>query len=487
MKAFGKRGMWIALLLAIHANIWAQSGTGMGDVIWKHRIGGELWTPMVHEDGVLYLGSDDASFYAFDVVQREVRWRFGTGGIIRSGAELAGDDLYFASDDGFLYALNRENGELRWRFDLESGALERHLPPYGYDYMHSSPVYADGTVYIGSASGSLFAVDASTGEEVWRFQTRGAVRSTPLVANGMVYFGSWDGLVYTVDVATGEEVWRYNTGGAVQSSPTLGDGKIYISSRSAKMFALDAQTGKRQWRYQHEDGSWIESSAVYLDGVLYVGSSDATKLLAHDAGSGEVLWSFRTEGWSWGTPTVADGSVYIGSISAPSYADSMQANFYAVDRQTGEEQWRFTPEAIDGFVGGGVFSRAVVVDGVIYVAALDGYLYGLESAVQTTAIEELQGSLMPDRLLQPRAVPNPFNPQTSIFYHLPHEQEVELSIFDAVGRKVEGRSIGRLSVGNHQVAWDGTDASGAPVGSGPYFYALTGKDWRQTGKMMLLR
>jgi eukaryotic-like serine/threonine-protein kinase len=376
-----KKWLGLALLLAICADGWTQGGTETGRVLWKHRMGGQLWTPLVHDAGTLFLGSDNTEFYAFDLEQRAVKWRFVTGARIRSGAALTADRVFFASDDGSLYALDRENGTLKWRFDLESGSLERRLPalgpPYAYDYLHSGPVYAAGTIYIGSASGDLYAVNALTGAELWRFGTGGSIRSTPLVEGGIVYFGSWDGHTYAVDAATGDEIWRFDTGGIVQSSPASGDGKIYISSRSAQTFALDAKTGEPQWTYRYTDGSWVESSAVYRDGGLYVGSSDAGKLRAFDADSGKVLWRFATKGWSWGTPMVDGDSVYIGSISAPSYVKGMQAGFYAVDRLTGQEQWRFAPAMIEGFIEGGVFST-IVANGALYVAALDGYLYALE-------------------------------------------------------------------------------------------------------------
>jgi outer membrane protein assembly factor BamB len=49
-----------------------------------------------------------------------------------------------------------------------------------------------------------------------------------------------------------------------------------------------------------------------------------------------------------------------------------------VDRGTGEGAWEFTPQPIEGYITGGVFSTPVVVDGVVYMGALDGRLYAFE-------------------------------------------------------------------------------------------------------------
>jgi outer membrane protein assembly factor BamB len=352
----------------------AQSGTRL----WSHEIGAQLWAPLAYEGGTLYFGADDATFRAFDVGSREVRWKLETGGMIRSGAEIADGVVFFASDDG-------DSGVEIWRFDLGSSGITRILPatdpPYEYDYLHSSPVAHEGTLYIGSANGALYAIDSETGRERWRFETEGKIRSTPVVDRGNVYFGSWDGHVYAVSAADGDLVWQFDTGGIVQGSPATGGGKVFVGSRSAAVFALEADSGEQVWKHVHEDGSWVESSPVYRDGAVYVGSSDALQLFALDAETGRAIWSFRTGGWSWSTPRVGDGAVYIGGVSASPYyfeGVTLRAGFVAVDRKTGEGLWEFTPPPIEGYITGGVFSSPALVDGLVYVGSLDGRLYAFE-------------------------------------------------------------------------------------------------------------
>jgi outer membrane protein assembly factor BamB len=380
------------LLLATCCLLWAcgtaqravDPGISPGEILWQHPIGAELWAPLELEDGTLYFGDDSGTFHALDTATRETRWRFAAAGRIRSAAAIVDDTVLFASDDGFLYALGVEGGDERWRFDLGSAELERRLPattpPFDYDYLHSSPTTRDGVVYIGSADGNLYAVDLETGAELWRFTTADRIRSTPAVAGDTVYVGSWDGRLYAVDAATGEQVWSFDTGGRIQSSPAVAAGRIIVGSRAAKLFALNAETGEPEWTYPHEDGSWVESSPVVRGDVVYIGSSDALKLFALDAGSGEEQWQFETGGWSWSTPLVTADTVFIGSISAyPYYFEGvdLEAGFQAVDRQTGDELWRMTPAAIDGYVTGGVFSTPRAWAGVVYVAALDGVIYAI--------------------------------------------------------------------------------------------------------------
>jgi outer membrane protein assembly factor BamB len=56
-------------------------------------------------------------------------------------------------------------------------------------------------VYVGSYDGNVYALNATTGANVWNFTTGASVYSSPAVANGVVYVGSYDGNVYAVGYA----------------------------------------------------------------------------------------------------------------------------------------------------------------------------------------------------------------------------------------------------------------------------------------------
>ncbi|RMH93487.1 MAG: T9SS C-terminal target domain-containing protein [Calditrichaeota bacterium] len=91
--------------------------------------------------------------------------------------------------------------------------------------------------------------------------------------------------------------------------------------------------------------------------------------------------------------------------------------------------------------------------------------------------------------------PNPFNPATTIRFALPDVRFTTLKVYDLLGREIKTLINRRLTPGEYTVQWDGTDASGAPVSSGVYFYRLTakkipsasGETFVQTRKMVLLR
>jgi probable HAF family extracellular repeat protein len=88
--------------------------------------------------------------------------------------------------------------------------------------------------------------------------------------------------------------------------------------------------------------------------------------------------------------------------------------------------------------------------------------------------------------------PNPFNPVTALRYQLPVGGDVQLTIYDILGRKVRSLVHQRQSAGQYLVRWDGTNDAGEPVSSGVYLYRLTvnrtnGNPFVKTRKMVLLK
>ena len=83
--------------------------------------------------------------------------------------------------------------------------------------------------------------------------------------------------------------------------------------------------------------------------------------------------------------------------------------------------------------------------------------------------------------------PNPFNPETTIFFTLQNNSNIELSIYNIKGQKVKQLVSDQVSAGQHSVVWDGKDSNNKPVSSGVYFYKLKAGDLEKTRKMIFLK
>jgi flagellar hook assembly protein FlgD len=100
--------------------------------------------------------------------------------------------------------------------------------------------------------------------------------------------------------------------------------------------------------------------------------------------------------------------------------------------------------------------------------------------------EEYQENI-PNSFALKQNYPNPFNPQTIIEYVLPKGCELEIAIYNILGRKVRTLVKEFQKSGQHRVDWDGKDEEGKEVSSGIYFYQIKTPEFSQAKKMVLLR
>jgi len=143
-----------------------------------------------------------------------------------------------------------------------------------------------------------------------------------------------------------------------------------------------------------------------------------------------------------------------------------------------------TPTMID--YGG--YGGHLIAYGDSTLATSDGSAVHLFSYHSPTATEP-EGDIIlasTGQYLRPN-YPNPFNPVTRIDFDLPRSSQVEISVFNLLGRQVVNLLSGTVGAGLHSVEWDGTDRTGRRVASGVYFYRLTTPTLSETRKMVLLK
>ena len=105
----------------------------------------------------------------------------------------------------------------------------------------------------------------------------------------------------------------------------------------------------------------------------------------------------------------------------------------------------------------------------------------LELAERPTSIEEGGGEL-PGMIQLLQNFPNPFNAETNIRFALPAVADVELSVFDLLGRRLESLLEQKLGAGWHTVVWDAS-----PYASGVYLYRLRASGMTRSGVMVLMK
>ena len=243
-------------------------------------------------DSVVLFGSGDGFLYALELASGREMWRFGTGGRIRSTPAVADGVAFVGSADGRVYGVDVASGQERWRYAPEGAALVS--AEFGFDRKSiiSSPTVSDGTVFVGSRDGFMYALDQSTGEFLWRADHAVSwAMSSPAVSGAVLYSGTSDGaFVHALDVTSGDELWRFIGNGYTWSSPAVANDGVYIGDGGGYLWALDRATGAVRWSYQ--TGASVLSSPAVVDGMVYVGSDDGAIYALHGEGRSPHLAVF---------------------------------------------------------------------------------------------------------------------------------------------------------------------------------------------------
>ncbi|WP_281633177.1 PQQ-binding-like beta-propeller repeat protein [Flavobacterium luteolum] len=388
---------------------------------WKFKTEGKIFSSPIAQNGTVYIGSEDGYFYAVDEKSGILKWKFKTNGAVHSSASLYNDIVYFGSFDGYYYAVNAKTGKEIWRFKTKGEHWYSEIGMWGmkpsdllmadlWDFYLSTPVvYVDhnsALAIFGSSDGNLYAVDAKNGSLKWNFQTKAAIHSTPVLEKNTVYFGGWDSVFYALDCKTGKEKWKFSTEiktgfTGIQASATVHDGIVYFGARDPYLFALDAETGKVIWKYNAEN-SWILSTAVVKDNILYVGTSDTYALLALDAKTGKEKYRFKGNGYIYSSPAIAGNTIYFGDFTGNffdlnllsngkesniiptenrnKYAGSTLKNnlldFGFVTKQADLSSYAENQKVMCEFYKlGSIVSSPFISNNIIFYGSADGYLY----------------------------------------------------------------------------------------------------------------
>jgi outer membrane protein assembly factor BamB len=289
--------------------------TDDGAAPWEFRTeAGIFSSPVVGGDGTIYVGSGDSTFHALRPDGTE-RWSFDTDGVIDSSALL--DDLgrvYFGSGDGHLYALDAQTGELVWRFAADAPTDGTFINWWEGNVA----IGPDGTLYAGNDNFYVYAIDRETGTQAWRFPVNDQTWSLPAVDvdTGELYVGNNNlipgaGSVFALE-PDGTKRWQVDTLGSVAASPLLLDERIVVGSFDGILRAFDTSDGEVLWSFPTADHLY-SSPSLHPDGFVVQAGADGT-IYAINPESGERVWAFDWGAPFRGSPAIdGEGNIWCGS------------------------------------------------------------------------------------------------------------------------------------------------------------------------------
>lgn len=264
----------------------------------------------------------------------------------------------------------------------------------GRKYMRLNPMVLADKVYAADGYGVVEARDRFTGERVWRgvvspFNTAGKGlfgginlfdRADPSFVSGgvgagggLVLLGTTDGTLVALSAVDGFEVWRAYLGSEVLCRPTFGDDAVFVQSIDGRLLALERTDGSVRWSFDIQVPVLTlrgTASPVFEDGVVYAGFANGT-VSAIRTENGEPIWEHRVmlpEGRSELDRIVdVDGSPH---LSGPLlYAVAYQGQLKALRRADGNALWQLEHSSYLDLATG--YGHVYVVDDTDTVVAID--------------------------------------------------------------------------------------------------------------------
>jgi outer membrane protein assembly factor BamB len=154
-----------------------------------------------------------------------------------------------------------------------------------------TPAVVGERVYAAAADGTVVALDAATGRQIWRVNADARLSAGVGASADLVVVGTEEGDAIALD-ANGERRWRARVSSEVLAPPLVAGDLVVVRAADNRIFALDASDGRRRWVYQRALPPLAVRSPVGVSaggGVVLAGFSGG-KLVALAPANGAVRW-----------------------------------------------------------------------------------------------------------------------------------------------------------------------------------------------------
>lgn len=244
---------------------------------------------------------------------------------------------------------------MKWAW-LGPGNTQTSLPIVGGSTLtiagRVQPVIAAGRVFVGSQEGDAYAINATTGQTLWRASLPGGAVSTAAVDGGVVIFASLRGLVIGFSVVDGSEAWRYDSEYAITAAPCVTGGRVYVANHRGDVIALDTGTGTLLWKTRLP--APVEGDIAADAAGVYVPAENLV-VYALRASDGAITAQRRVWGQSFQNtnPLLFGGKLWVTSVMGPARGSEYIFDDLLDDATSFELEETLTERWLNGDTNGG--------------------------------------------------------------------------------------------------------------------------------------
>ena len=228
---------------------------------------------------------------------------------------VGGGALFVMDTAGIVHAFDAKTGTQRWQasFQIKGDGASS---VYG-----GGASFADGKVYITTGVGEVAALDAASGNQLWKVKPAGPLRGSPTIAFGNVFVMTQSNQIITLKVEDGAQVWNAaasvgQTGVFGVAAPAAGQGTIIAGYSTGELIAYRYENGRELWSDALARTSLSTSVGVLTDidadpiidrGRVYA-LGQGGRMAAYELVTGQRIWELNLAGIS--TPAVAGDWIF---------------------------------------------------------------------------------------------------------------------------------------------------------------------------------
>lgn len=238
--------------------------TGAGAPIYMYQAGGAIGSQpyLDAERDEIYFASDDGVVHSLVASSGQVRWRAEIDGAVGRRPIATDDVLYIATDADVVVAFTRDTGDALWRY--------RRDPPSGFYIAEHAGLTIEGHRLItGFTDGAVVSLDPRDGHVQWTRETLADlptvsstdvmrftdVDTTPVIDNGTIYVASFAGGLYALDLGSGSVRWIRSELTGITGLSKAPDDMLIASSGDLGVVGIDRGTGDTLWRHRITRGA----------------------------------------------------------------------------------------------------------------------------------------------------------------------------------------------------------------------------------------
>jgi outer membrane protein assembly factor BamB len=262
----------------------------------------------------------------------------GSSNAVRlAAAPVTGAGKLFVEDtESTIYAFDKDTGAEIWRIDDDNMSSDMRPSAFG-----GGVSFDNGIVYATNGAGDVKALNAETGDEIWKVHPAGPLRGSPTIAFGQIYVMTQDNQVIALNAADGALLWN-ESGSTTQSgvfgvaAPSAGQGTIIAGYSSGELSAYRYENGRTLWAdaLARTNISTKVSSVTDIDADPIIDSGrvyalgQGGRMAAYELVTGQRIWELNLAGIS--TPAIAGEWIFTLTDDA---------RLLAIARSTGRVRW----------------------------------------------------------------------------------------------------------------------------------------------------